>query len=143
MTATWMASVPVEVRAVAEPMTVRWMHILPTWCHEVVFGYEGDGPSEGTLATCQAEPEYRRATITFYGEWLTAPADEREWAVRHEFCHVPLGPLYGFVERLMECIPEAASRIVMEQQWEHHVDGVVCDLAHAFVRPDRAGATHA
>lgn len=131
MKITWSVDTPLEVRRVVDPMFARWSFILPTWCHEVTGRYEVDGDPE-TTASCAAEPEYRRSAINIHGAFLQGDSTEREWAVRHELCHIPLGPLYSFVESLVDCIPELASRAVMQKQWEELVDGVVCDMARSF-----------
>lgn len=123
----WSTEVPPEVRRAAAPLFKRFASVLPTWCHWLTVEY---GTPSDAVMTCNPLPEYRQANIAIGEGWLGEEDEARELAVCHEHVHVILGPMANFLDRILEQMPEGTGKAVLAKEWEHTVEGVVCDIAH-------------
>lgn len=127
MKVEWDASVPAEVKRTAAPLFKRHAKVAPTWCHWLTVQYgpiDGDGTME-----CDARPEYRQASIKIGEGWLAESADARSEDVCHEHVHILLAPMANFFDRIMQHMPDDVGKAVLQQEWEHAVEGVTCDIA--------------
>lgn len=122
----WTSGVPAEIKRAAEGLFKRYNPILPTWCHWLTIEY---GDTKDAPMTCDAQPEYRQATITLGQGWLAEEEEAREIAVCHEHVHVTLAPMANFVERLLKLVPDNSGKAVIRAQWDDAVEGVTCDIA--------------
>jgi len=86
---TWRTSVPPEVKVLAEPILLKWEHLVPVWCTEIsVYWIEDDGAS----ASIKVRESQRDAELFIHPNWVTFP-DSREDALIHELCHFYNAPL--------------------------------------------------
>ena len=131
---TWEPDFPEDVRAIAEPMLMRWLSLLPTWCQEFVVRYVG-GEEDATLKIV-INHRNRWALLKITGLWLGNPEADREKAIVHELIHVGLEPLHKAADRIVEQYAEEGSSA-------HNLasvmlrDGLECstdDLARSIVR---------
>ena len=85
-------------------------------------------PGDGDDAECDAEPQYKRATIRFNLDQV--PADELDGFVAHELCHCPLEKL-GRLALAWAGDDPIKQRIVLETEDEAvtHFERVVVALA--------------
>lgn len=133
----WSTEVPDEVRATVEPILDRWLHLLPTWVHELAVKYD---PSNDNNALMGSEPHYRRAHLTVTGWFFRADADERDATIVHEFCHVPLHPLTDWTRDLIERLAGDDERLAgwLRSEWQERVEAATCDMERAVRRTQRA-----
>ena len=131
----WAKGVPKEVKAAAKPYFDLYRNVVPSWCRVVTVAYQQQPPlSPDSVADSASQVEYRQATIQLHGGWLNESEDDRERTVLHELVHIAVAPMYAIPEKLLECVQDSAARAVLEDQWRAAVEGVVCDVAEAFLR---------
>jgi len=107
MRVEWGLELPREVRAVVEPYVVRYLDILPPWCHTLFVGEEKDPKEKAeTYASIKADYRYRRARMAITPTFLEGTDEEREQTVVHEFVHVLNAPMVDFQDQLIELVKE-------------------------------------
>lgn len=134
---TFRTDVPREVREAVLPHLDRWCHVVPTWCHEIVVGW--DGTSEGSAARMRAYMDYRWAELTICAPWLRETPSQRETALVHELVHVLLEPLQNFAADAVALIKEKCPDVHnwAEEQRRHAMESVVQDFTRLLgLRPD-------
>lgn len=123
--------VPPEVWDAVEPLLLRHVALVPTWCHEVrVFWDSSDGE---TSAKCGADYEYRVARVTICGGFFDYGPAGRDEAIRHEFLHIPLCPLTDWTRDLIHRLTGDDTRLRdwLLSEWRERLEGAVCDLEKA------------
>jgi hypothetical protein len=87
LTPRWEPDFPADLRVIVEPILLRWLPLLPTWCQEFRVRYRGDNEN-----TAQVNVSHRNrwAILTITGNWLDEPESEREESLIHELVHVAL-----------------------------------------------------
>lgn len=129
--------VPPEIQTAAEPMIRRWLHLLPTWCHDLYVMYDA---ASGNIAEMGSDHEYRRATLVIGPEWLKDHPGGRHEAVRHEFCHVPLHPLTAWTKAMIDRLAAEDERLAawLLSEWQERIEGATCDVEMALRRTREA-----
>lgn len=133
VTPRWDAEFPADVRAIVEPVLLRWLPLLPTWCQEFRVRYRGDNAN-----TAQVNVSHRNrwAILTIAGNWLSEPRIEREEAIIHELIHVALEPCWSAASRFLEDVTQDGTPL---REFAHSAltDGLECsvdDLARSIQR---------
>lgn len=131
----WGKLVPDEVRALAEPMVQRWRHVVPTWCHELTVRWDETPNNDAdTIATMEARPSYRDATLTIGPLWLRESDAGRDGTIRHELAHLCTQALDDVFVRLLKQIKKEHPAMYADfsEQWHQALEGTTCDIAAAF-----------
>lgn len=131
----WYAkNVPPEIQSLLASIIRTEEHILPTWIHEIAVHWE---PENSHAALMSTNKPYRIAHLTVTGRWLNDLPDERAETIRHEFLHVPLGPLTDWTKDLIERLVGEDDERLNEwllKEWQERLEGATCDLEFAFRR---------
>lgn len=129
----WEPRVPPEVRAALEPIVLHWLHLLPTWVHELVVKYD---PENGNNALMGTELAYRRAHLTVTGWFLRSDAADRDSTIRHEFCHSALHPLTDWTKDLIHRLAGDDQRLSewLLSEWQERLEAATCDIEMALRR---------
>lgn len=124
---------PAEVRSAVEPYIDHWLHLLPTWVHELAIKYD---PENGNSALMGSQPQYRIAHLTITGWFLKADDDDRESTIVHEFLHAPLHPLTDWTKDLIERLTGDDERLAdwLRSEWQERLEAATCDLEKAVQR---------
>lgn len=123
-------AMPPEIRKAAEPIINRYAWLLPTWCHVLTVGYENTADTS-SVATCDAEPEYRQARIAINQAWLEQSAGDRRAALVHELAHLVVAPLAKFAESMVEKLFNEPAKSIMDEQFRVAMESTVEDFAAA------------
>lgn len=125
------AKVPPEIRNAVDGVIRRWLHLLPTWCHDLYVMYDA---SSANMAEAGSDPEYRRADLVIGPHWLKDTPDGREETVRHEFCHVPLHPLTAWTKAMIDRLAGDDERLSgwLLSEWQERLEATTCDVEMAL-----------
>jgi hypothetical protein len=105
----WGAELPRELRTVLEPFIMRYLDLLPSWCHTLQVVPEVDPTAYMSMT---ADYKYRRSKLFVGPEYLSRGDEEREQTVVHEFVHVINAPLIDFTDQLVELLKERDPSLV-------------------------------
>lgn len=108
ITPRWEPDFPADIRRIVEPVLVRWLDLVPTWCQEFRVRYRGD--EQNTLKV-NIHHSNRWAVLTITGAWLDEPESAREEAIIHELVHVAVEPLFTAADRAVEELSDEDSPV--------------------------------
>jgi len=126
-------TLPPEIKTVLEPILRAYLHILPTWMHELIVRYDA---ADQNAATMNIDQEYRRATLTVTGQWLLQFPGDREENIRHELSHILVGPLTEWTKDLIDRLAKDDERLSewLKKEWQLILEGVTTDVQMALFR---------
>lgn len=129
--------VPAEIERAVNPIVQRWLHLLPTWCHDLYVMYDAASINMGEMGS---DHEYRRATLVIGPEWLKEHEVGRDEVVRHEFCHVPLHPLTAWTKAMIDRLAADDERLAewLRSEWQERLEAATCDVEMALRRTREA-----
>jgi hypothetical protein len=107
MNVEWGVDLPREIRAALEPYVMRYLDILPPWCHTLFVCAEKDPKEKAeTYASMKTDYRYRRARMVITPVFLEGTDEEREQTIIHEFVHVLNAPMVDFNDQLIELVKQ-------------------------------------
>jgi len=127
----WYPDVPAEIKAVAEPLIHRYLHLLPPWVKWLRVYYQDSGS-----AFINVQYRYRELKLTVAAGLLLGDEEFRRNTFLHEFAHAYTAPISDTATTSMRIalgedhnalkIAEEAMDAVMESMTE--------DLATLFAK---------
>lgn len=132
-----MPGVPPEYRTAVEKALVKRLHLVPSWCHILTFGYNATPPEDmdECLAAVSVNFEYRQAAIEVYPAFLEEPTANRERAIAHEIIHIALQPMVDLTRSIIErATADDALRLYFNDEVTARLEGSVVDLTRAVCR---------
>jgi hypothetical protein len=92
---------PPEIANRVYPLVEKWSFLIPDWVYIFYLFFNYDSEKDGTCISNNTTYEYRRASLTFYAEWLRHDFFE-ERAFVHDLIHTFYGPLYIYASELVD-----------------------------------------
>jgi len=97
MRVEWSEDLPREIRQVLEPYVMRYLDLLPSWCHTLEVRLETD-PEIDSDVTMAANYRYRCTKMCVLPDYLLSSELAREQTIVHEFAHVLNAPLVDYID---------------------------------------------
>ncbi len=129
----WLPDVPSDIRTAIEFHLVRWLPVLPTWCHRIIVNWDFELAAEGDLQTV-VHYEYRCVHFTIGPGFLNREVAGRSTAVLHEYMHVMLAPMCNAHRDLLVLLQEKVPDLytLANEQYRHAMESVVVDLGRTI-----------
>lgn len=97
---SWDPRLPLDVRAVVEPLVGRWARVLPREFQQLAVLWE-KAPDDRVVGASGADPQYRQGRVEITEYFMSQTPLERERTVLHELFHITLHPLKAQLEGLI------------------------------------------
>jgi len=122
-----------ELQRVALDLFELLAGVVPAWCRAIHCHF---GDSEGADATCQADYDYRNATIVIGAKFFRHDEADRVETLLHELLHVQCAPMADTardaIKSLLAGQPEGAGAAI-RATITGAAEQTVCDLTAALL----------